>query len=174
MTRFDVTFRDYTAPTGWTLSRALEVLDVRTEEFNYKKNEGADGYSYARTLSIRPDPRLWSVPVIAAHELAHIVLGHTAYVLTVENMGLPSKVIPFNHFELEAHAVARAVTLGLGISPAERQDNLVQRYIDLLIETVGDLDEYGVRRLSEATLTILEAGEDRASRLSDQLQEAIG
>lgn len=159
MTRFDVTFRDYVAPSGWKLSRAMRRLNVGSEPFNYERNGGADGYSYERVLSIRPEPKLWTVPVIAAHELAHIVLGHTHYAQTVTELGLPTTEIPFIRFEVEAHIVAKAVAYGLGVDPAEFQADLVQKYIDAHTRAAGRPDDEAVTRLANAVLTILDAGE---------------
>lgn len=163
MTRFDVTFRDYTAPSGWKLSTALHRLDVSTEPFDHINNSGADGYSHARVLAINPEPLLWKVPIIAAHELAHIVLGHTAFVLAVEQLRATEPAaevtLPLARFELEAHTVARAVTLGMGLDESELQTGLVRHYIDRLerqCEPLGDSD--GIR-LAWATISILEAGE---------------
>ena len=158
MTRFDVTFRDYVAPSGWKLSRAMRRLDVRSEPFNYVTNNGADGYSHGRTLSIRPDPKLWTVPVIAGHELAHIVLGHTKFVTSVQELGLPYATIPLVRFEVEAHMVAKAVAYGLGLAPEDFDEHLVQQYIDTHIEAAGRPDDTVALRLANAVLTILDAG----------------
>lgn len=158
MTKFDVTFRDYVAPSGWKLSRAMRRLGVRSEPFNYADNDGADGYSHGRTLSIRPDPRLWTVPVIAGHELAHIVLGHTRFVATVQELGLPFATIPLVRFEVEAHMVAKAVAYGLGLTSEDFNADLVQQYIDTHVESAGRPDDAIALRLANATLTILDAG----------------
>lgn len=158
MTRFDTTFRDYVAPTGWTLSRALEVLDVSTEPFDYERNSGADGYSYSRVISIRPNPGLWSTPVIAAHELAHIVLQHTEFVHKVEQLGVSIMEIPFAQFELEAHMVARAVCFGLELPPEDFPLDMIQRYIDSIKKHAEPMTEDCAVRLAWATLEILDAG----------------
>jgi hypothetical protein len=159
MSRFDSTFCDYTAPSGWRLSSALEALDIITEPFDHERNAGADGYSYDRTLAINPQARLWSVPVIAAHELAHIVLGHTEFIVHIEDNGLPKSAIPFAQFELEAHQVAKAVGYGLQLTDAEFSVDLVQQYIDAFREVTLPLDDTDAIRLSRAVLTILDAGE---------------
>lgn len=158
MTSFDVTFLDYTTQEGWQLARALEVLEVTTESFNYERNPHADGYSYLRVLSIRPSPALWTVPVIAAHELAHIVLEHTKYVAIVEDLGLDTSEIPFGQFELEAHMVAKAVCIGLGLGPEEFNRELMQCYIDSARAQADPLSDSDAIRLARATLQILEAG----------------
>lgn len=158
MTRFDVTFRDYTAPGGWKLSTALHRLDVSTEPFDHVGNAGADGYSHARVLAIHPEPKLWSVPIIAAHELAHIVLGHTAFVLAVRSVEAEVP-LPLARFELEAHTVARAVTLGMGLDEAELQSGLMRHYIDRLGRQCEPLSDSDGIRLAWASISILEAGE---------------
>lgn len=158
MTRFDVTFRDYIAPSGWRLSTALEVLDITTEAFDHANNAEADGYSHNRVLAINPQARLWTVPIIAAHELAHIVLGHTELVASVQSSKVPKWVIPFAQFELEAHSVAKAVSFGLDLSDGERQTDLVQQYIDNLTEVAPPLRDNDAVRLARATLSILQAG----------------
>lgn len=157
-TRFDVTFRDYVAPTGWTLSRALEALDISTERFDYRANDGADGYSHDRVLAIRPEPKLWTVPIIAAHELAHIVLGHTAFVVSVRELGLPSEEIPLAQFEMEAHRVARAVAFGLELTPEEFNRELVEHYITAAQNHAEPISDECAIRLARATLDILKAG----------------
>lgn len=161
MTAFDLTFTDYVGPTGWRLSTALEALQVRTEEFNHESNPDADGYSYGRTLAIHPEPKLWTVPIIAAHELAHIVLGHTAFVAEVEKMQLSPDVIPVAQFELEAHQVTKAVGFALKLSAQEFMLDHVQRYIDSCKAHQALLRPGDAIRLARATLTIVDAGEGR-------------
>ena len=171
MTNFHASFIDYVAPSGWKLSRALRRLDVATEDFDYANNEGADGYSHGRVLAIRSDPKMWTLPIIAAHELAHIVLGHTAYVLSAREMGLKRWFVPFDQFELEAHAVAKAVGYGMELAPQDFRLELVQRYIDAAKENVPPLHQKAAVRLAKATLTILEAGE--RSRKANVVQEEM-
>jgi hypothetical protein len=170
MTRFHATFTDHVTPSGWKLSRALRRLDVSTEPFDYKNNRGADGYSYDRVLSIRPDARMWSPPIIAAHELAHIVLGHTAHVRSVQELALPTSSIPFAQFELEAHTVAKAVGYCMELSDEEFKVALVQKYIDY-IKNDEDvrLENRHAMRLARAVLTIVEAGEKSRPQQSDEL-----
>lgn len=170
MTRFHTSFTDYVAPSGWRLSTALETLDISTERFNHKRNPNADGYSHTRVLAINPKARLWSVPVIAAHEMAHIVLGHTDYISAVEEMGLPKEAIPFAQFELEAHKVAKAVGYGLQLSTDEFPVDLVQQYIDAFVPVVKPLDDADAVRLAHATLVILEAGERRVTVSADDVE----
>lgn len=160
MTRFHATFTDHVTPSGWKLSRALRRLDVTTEPFDYKNNRGADGYSHGRVLSIRPEPRLWSPSIIAAHELAHIVLGHTAYVISTHELALPSESIPYAQFELEAHLVAKSVGYGMKLPAEEFKVDLVQKYIDYVKSDEDTrLSTRHAQRLARAVLTILEAGE---------------
>jgi hypothetical protein len=170
MTRFHATFTDHVTPSGWKLSRALRRLDVTTEPFDYKNNKGADGYSYDRVLSIRPDARMWSPPIIAAHELAHIVLGHTAHVRSVQELALPISSIPFAQFELEAHMVAKAVGYCMELTDEEFKVALVQKYIDYIKndEDVRLTDRHAVR-LARAVLTIVEAGEKSRPQRDDEL-----
>jgi hypothetical protein len=171
MTRFHATFTDYVAPSGWKLSRALRRLDVTTEPFDYKNNKGADGYSYDRVLSIRPEPRMWSPPIIAAHELAHIVLGHTAHVRSVQELALPISSIPFAQFELEAHAVAKAVGYCMELNDEEFKVELVQKYIDYIRndEDVRPVLQLRALRLACAVQAIVEAGEKSRPQRSDDL-----
>lgn len=168
MTRFDATFRDYIAPNGWRLSTALECLDVTTEAFDHVNNAGADGYSHARVLAVNPEPKLWNVPIIVAHELAHIVLGHTTFVLSaveLRQQGINVEV-PLARFELEAHTVARAVSCGLGLSERERQGSLVRHYIDGFARQCEPLSDADAIRLAWATVNILEAGEGRLQTIA--------
>lgn len=158
MTRFDVTFRDYVSPGGWKLSRAMRRLDVSSEPYNYRHNDDADGYSYLRTLSIRPDPQLWTTPIIAAHELAHIVLGHTFFAFAVRELGVDTP-IPVIRFEVEAHTVAKAVAHGLKLDPAEWRADLVQEYIEAHRQEIGPVDDQTLEGLVDAAVVILEAGQ---------------
>lgn len=171
MSFFDLTFRDYTAPTGWRLSRALKALDVSTESFDSVNNAGADGYSHHRTLSINPSPRVWSVPVIAAHELAHILLGHTEFVASLEVNGLSAAMIPHAQFELEAHTVAKAVALGLGLTGTEFSRELVDGYIAAAQQDAPRLTDADAIRLARVVLDILDAG---APMVIDGELEAVG
>lgn len=167
MTRFHATFTDHVTPSGWKLSRALRRLDVRTEPFDYENNYGADGYSYDRVLSIRPDPRMWSPPIIAAHELAHIVLGHTAHVKSVRELALPISSIPFAQFELEAHTVAKSVGYCMELTDDEFKVELVQKYIDYIRNDEDvRLENRHALRLARAVLTIVEAGEKSRDKVS--------
>lgn len=171
MTRFDTTFRDYTAPSGWRLSVACESLDIVTEPFNGDRNPGADGYSYLRTLSINPAPGLWSIPIIAAHELAHIVLGHTEVVATIEDMGLPSAIIPFAQFELEAQMVAKAVGHLLELTEADFMLDHLQHHIAALKSVAPPLGDHDGIRLARATLAIIDAGEAHLGAAAGLLDE---
>jgi hypothetical protein len=138
----------------------LKVLDIITEPFDHERNPKADGYSYERTLAINPQARLWSVPVIAAHELAHIVLGHTEFIVHIEDNGLPLNAIPFAQFELEAHQVAKVAGYGMQLAAAEFPVDLMQQYIEVFKEASPPLDDTDAIRLSRAVLTILDAGEE--------------
>ena len=158
MTHFHATFRDYTAPTGWRLSNALKALNVTTEPFDHIRNKGADGYSYDRVLAINPEPGIWSVPIIAAHELAHIVLGHTEFVSTLEVNKIGPWAIPHAQFELEAHTVAKAVAFGLELSAEDFPRHLVDRYIDSCKSDAPPLTNRDAVRLCRAVLDILAAG----------------
>jgi len=166
-TRFHATFQDYVAPSGWRLSTALQRLGISTEEFNYTDNENADGYSHDRVIAIRPDPKLWSVPIIAAHELAHIVLGHTEFAAVWKTMDLFDRLAtqwPGARFEFEAHTVAKAVAFGLHLSPEESPVQLVEDYIASTgIERAADSET--PLALGRATLIILDAGFDSSEVL---------
>lgn len=180
MTRFDPTFRDYTAPSGWNLARALTRLDVTTEPFDYVNNKRADGYSYQRILSIRPDLKMWSVPVVAAHELAHIVLAHTAFLQVVVETKMPKEVIPFARFEIEAHTVALMVTSEMELG-SDDQQALIRRYIHDIRVQYGDWYELDRERLTLAAEAILDAGAEspeltpdgRLARVTPLLPERV-
>lgn len=66
--------------TNWDVRKAMAALDIEAVPFDDKFAEMARGYSFKRTLAIRPGERYQVF--IALHEMAHVVLGHIHYLET--------------------------------------------------------------------------------------------
>jgi antirestriction protein ArdC len=145
---------------AWSLVRAAEALDIRRETFA-DLSGNTQGYSHGRLYAVSP---VAVYPVkTAVHELAHIVLGHTAAdERTDDHRGI-------REFEAEATAyIVMSEVAGLdgdGWAPAESR-----AYVQSWLAAAGHdphgsngsaVTEVNIRRTFSAAGKILTAGPAR-------------
>src|SRR5947209_9545251 len=102
----------------WDANRAMAALDIVQVPFSMVDGN-TQGYATGRTLAINPvavNPQKTS-----AHELAHIVLGHTA-----EGRTDDAGSTPRNIREVEAESVALIVVESLGLPGADDARGYIQ------------------------------------------------
>ena len=138
---------DYAAPSipAWDRSRALTALEVQEIPFE-TMNGNCQGYAKGRTFAVNPVAQL---PIkTTLHELAHIVLGHTA-----ETAFTDSETTPRSLREAEAESVTLLCLESLGLDGAEYCRGYVQSWIGQ-----NPIPEKSAQRIFAAADKILKAG----------------
>jgi antirestriction protein ArdC len=132
-------------PADWNLDRALAALDIQRITFE-SINGNSQGYARARQIAISPIAALPHKTTF--HELAHVVLGHTAE--ADQNDG---ELTPRSLREAEAESVALLCCETLGLDGADYARGYIQNWLD------GDeIPEGSARRIFKAADAILKAG----------------
>ena len=135
----------------WTPERALEALEVRQLPFLILDGN-TQGYAQKRQLAINP---VATNPLkTMAHELAHILLGHTG-----DSAAMDAGDMPRNLKEVEAEAVALIVVESLGMPGAEDARGYVQHWPG----SGQSIPESSAQRIFTAADRILRAGRPVAS-----------
>jgi len=140
----------YTAPNvpGWDRARCLERLAITEEPFSLMDGN-VQGYARGKAISVSPVAALPHKTTF--HELAHVVLGHTA-----EGTLSDSDTIPRDVREVEAEGTAYLVCAALGLSGAAEARGYLQHW------SRGEaITEKSAKRIFSAANTILQAGRDR-------------
>jgi hypothetical protein len=135
---------------AWDQSRALEALGIVEEPFTLTDGN-CQGYARERTIAVSPVAEL--PHKTRFHELAHVVLGHTAEAAA----GLTdSDVTPRSLREVEAEAVAMVCLEALGLPGAE----FCRGYIQVWNARRGaePIPERSAQRIFKAADQILKAG----------------
>lgn len=134
----------------WDRARALDTLGIVEEPFT-----GTDGncQGYARQRSIAVSPVAELPHKTRFHELAHVVLGHTAEA----DAGLSdSDMTPRSLREVEADAVALVCLEALGLPGAEHCRGYIQHWNDR--RGAEPIPERSAQRIFKAADQILKAG----------------
>jgi N-terminal domain of anti-restriction factor ArdC len=132
----------------WDRARALDTLGIVEEPFT-----GTDGncQGYARQRSIAVSPVAGLPHKTRFHELAHVVLGHTA------EAGLSdSEMTPHSLREVEAEAVALVCLEALGLPGAEHCRGYIQHWNER--REAEPIPERSAQRIFKAADQILKAG----------------
>lgn len=131
---------------SWDASRALVALDITEEPFAHLDGN-TQGYATGRTIVVSP---IADLPhKTRFHELAHVVLGHTA-----EGQWHDDERTPRNVREVEAEAVALLCIDALGLPGGEYSRGYLQHYN----VTVEPIPERHAQRIFKAADQILRAG----------------
>ena len=133
---------------GWSKEQALVALDIAETEFT-ETNGNIQGYAIQRRIAINPLAQHPHRTLM--HELAHIVLGHTA------DMMSDSERTPRNLEEAEAEATAMLICESLGLPGADEARGYIQGW--LRGEAIPDSS---ARRIFGAADKILKAGRPSA------------
>jgi len=139
---------DYVAPPvpGWEQTRALEALDVALVPFQHLDGN-CQGYAKGREIAINP---VAALPVKTTfHELAHVLIGHTA-----EGQMNDSDRTPRDIRELEAEATAMLCCAALDLPGVDD----TRGYIQAWVGSGAEIPEASARRIFKAADQILKAG----------------
>jgi antirestriction protein ArdC len=139
------------APAGWDRARALAALDITEEPFAMLDGN-CQGYAHGRAIA---------VSAIAAHpfkttfhELAHVIIGHTA-----EAEMRDDERTPRNVRELEAEATAMLCCAALDLPGVEESRGYIQNWYG----TGQPVPETSARHIFKAADAILRAGREEPS-----------
>jgi antirestriction protein ArdC len=128
----------------WTRANALAALNISEVPFEHS-NGNVQGYARKRELAINPVAT--DAMATFFHELAHIVLEHTAETVAHDER------LPRNLREVEAESVALLCIASLGIGDTSNQRGYIQNWLK------GErIPEASAKRIFAATDTILKAG----------------
>lgn len=154
----DGTAYDAALPPTWNKARALAALDVTEVPFSHP-----DGncHGFARQRSVAVSPVAPMPMAVMAHELAHVVLGHTAEGELLDT----TDRTPRDLREVEAESVALLVIGSLGESGLEYCRGYVQHWL-----RGGTIPEKSIQKIFKAADTILRAG--RAADVDEQQEAA--
>lgn len=138
-------------PRGtWDAPRALSALNVAEVPFE-SLNGNVLGYARARTIAVNPvNPLPHKTPF---HELAHVLLGHTA-----EREQNDGELTPRNLRECEAEAVALVCCAALELPGVEYSRGYVQSWWG----TGNRIPEKSAQRILKVADQILRAGSSQA------------
>lgn len=138
--------RELEAPAipEWDRARALSALDVAEIPFDLPDGN-VQGFARGRAIALNP---LAAMPAKTTfHELAHVLLGHTAETVS------DGTTLPRNLREVEAECVALLCTESLGLAGAEFCRGYVQHWLR------GDrIPEASAGRVFKVADQILRAG----------------
>ena len=129
----------------WNEVQALETLDIKRIDFDLMDGN-CQGYAQKRTVAISP---LAEHPTrTLLHELAHVVLGHTA-----ERMNDSGELTPRDIRELEAECTAMLVSASLNLPGVEESRGYIQSWYHS-----NSVPERNAQRIFSAADQILKAG----------------
>lgn len=136
-----------TTPT-WDVDRALALLQVQEILFD-AMNGNCLGFARGRTISINPvNPMPYKTRF---HELAHVLLGHTA-----EGAQTDSEITPRSLCECEAEAVALLCCAALELPGVEHSRGYIQSWWG----SGNPIPERSAQRVLKAADQILRAGRE--------------
>jgi len=135
----------------WSAEQALTTLNI--EQINFTHTDGnCQGYARRRQIAINP---LAQLPhKTRFHELAHVVLGHTA-----ENDFTDTERTPQNLGEVEAETVALLCCEALNLEGADYCRGYIQNWLYPMVGYHGDgIPEKSAQKIFHAADQILRAG----------------
>lgn len=133
---------------AWNAARALAALDVTEVPFD-ATNGNVLGFARGRTIAVSPINPLPHKTTF--HELAHVLLGHTA-----EGVQADGEVTPRNLRECEAEAVALICCAALDLPGVEH----CRGYIQSWWGAGNPIPERSAQRVLKAADQILKAGQE--------------
>lgn len=129
----------------WNLPQALATLQIDQVDFEHL-NGNCQGYAQGNRIAVNP---LAAYPVkTACHEMAHVLLGHTATHLMSDD-----EATPRNLCEVEAESVAYLVTSMLGLPGQESSRAYIQGWLG-----ADTLSDASIRKVFACADRILKAG----------------
>lgn len=134
----------------WNRDRALKALDIELVDFDYPDGN-CQGFARKREIAINPVAVLPFKTTF--HEMAHVVLGHTA-----DGDCSDARELPRSLKEVEAESVAYVLTSVLELDGRDAARGYIQHWI----ETNG-IPEKNAQRIIGAAHKILAAGKEEAA-----------
>jgi len=140
------------ATPNWDANKALAALDIRMTSFD-KTDGNCQGFARQRQIAVNPVAQLPHKTLF--HEIAHVVLGHTA-----EPDFADSEMTPKNLREVEAEAVALLCCEALGLEGADYCRGYLQSWLSPAIGYNGDgIPEKSAQKIFRVADQILRAGQ---------------
>ena len=138
------------APPAWDRSRALAALDVTEVPFEHLDGN-CQGFARRREIAVSP---IAAHPLKTTfHELAHVIIGHTA-----ETDMTDSDRTPRDIREVEAEATAMLCCAALQLPGLEQSRGYIQHWYG----SGQPIPEASARRITKAADAILKAGKPAA------------
>lgn len=134
---------------SWDHARALHALGIEQIAFDH-----TDGnvWGFARGKQIAVSPLSPMPDRTLLHEIAHVVLGHTAEAIEQDGPRTPRNIR-----EVEAEGVAFLCSAALGLGGAEYSRGYLQHWLQ-----GGEIPERSCQRIFKAADQILRAGRESA------------
>jgi len=140
-----------TALPTWSEAQALHLLAIDRVRFSHS-NGNCQGYAENRSISVSPIAALPHKTLF--HELAHIVLGHTAEGQTLDD----HELTPRNLREVEAESVAMICCASLKLAGEPECRGYIQNWMGK-----EKIPERSAQRIFKAADAILKAGYPQSS-----------
>jgi antirestriction protein ArdC len=135
-------------PPGWDKARALDALDVAEVPFD-AIDGNILGYARGRSVAVSPvNPRPFKT---LFHEVAHVLLGHTATAAQAD-----AETMPRSLEEAEAECVALLCCEALGLPGADESRGYIQHWYG----QGHPIPERSAQRVLRAADQILRAGQN--------------
>jgi hypothetical protein len=134
------------APAGWEKARALAALDITEKPFQHLDGN-TQGYARGRAVAVSPIAALPFKTLF--HELAHVVLGHTAEAELTDDERTPRSLR-----EIEAEGTAMLVCAAMQLPGVEYSRGYIQHWN----RDGQPIPERSAARMFKAADTILRAG----------------
>ena len=144
------------APPEWSKSAALAALDITEEPFTHLDGN-CQGYAQDRKVAVSPIAEYPYKTLL--HEIAHVVLGHTAEAGALTD----SERTPRSLREAEAEGVAMLCCAALGLPGLEESRGYIQHWLQNGSDYVSAgaklaIPETSARKIFKAADQILKAG----------------
>lgn len=139
-------FANETKTPAWSAEKALATLEITEVAFDMVDGN-CQGYAFAKNIAINPVAAL--PHKTRFHELAHIVLGHTA-----EGTMTDSERTPKDIREVEAEGTAYILCALLDLPGLQESRGYVQSWL-----AGAEISERSAQRIYKAADTIFKAGQ---------------
>lgn len=135
----------------WSESRALSTLGIHRTDFGLLDGN-AQGYAAGKLIAV--SPIAFAPHRTLFHELAHVVLGHTA---EIERLDDGDEQTPRNIREVEAEGVALVCCESLGFDGSEFSRGYLQHWLG-----PQGISEHSAQKIFRAADIVLKAGRPAA------------
>ncbi len=132
----------------WDAARALAALDIAEVRFDMLRGN-VQGYATGRNIAI--NPMAWLKHKTRFHELAHVVLGHTAELERTDSENTPPDLA-----EVEAEGVAYLLCNLLDLPGRDESRGYIQSWL----RGRNEIPERSAQKIFAAAQKILAAGQE--------------